>query len=101
ARVVLAGEPNAGKSTLFNALLGRERAVVSPVAGTTRDVLEEPLDLSRDVPGAGEVLLIDAAGADGRAGEGLDAVARRRAAGAIGEADVLIHCDPAARFAPV
>ena len=38
-RVVLAGSPNAGKSTLFNALLGREQALVSPIAGTTRDYL--------------------------------------------------------------
>lgn len=44
--VVLAGAPNAGKSTLFNALLGRNRAVVSAVAGTTRDVLTEPLVVS-------------------------------------------------------
>jgi len=39
-RVVLVGPPNAGKSRLFNALLGRDRAIVSPVAGTTRDYLE-------------------------------------------------------------
>src|SRR5947208_2016211 len=39
-RVVLVGPPNAGKSRLFNALVGRDRAIVSPVAGTTRDYLE-------------------------------------------------------------
>lgn len=39
--VTLFGEPNAGKSTLMNELLGRERAIVTPVAGTTRDYLEE------------------------------------------------------------
>jgi tRNA modification GTPase len=61
--VVLAGPPNAGKSTLFNALLGRERAVVSDVAGTTRDVLAEPLTISTD-HGPGEVMLVDHAGAD-------------------------------------
>ena len=38
-RVVLVGPPNAGKSRLFNALLGRDRAIVSPQAGTTRDYL--------------------------------------------------------------
>ncbi len=40
-RVVIAGAPNAGKSTLFNALVGRERAIVSDEAGTTRDTLSE------------------------------------------------------------
>lgn len=44
ARVVLAGLPNAGKSTLFNALANRDAALVSPVAGTTRDFLEACVD---------------------------------------------------------
>ena len=43
--VVIAGPPNAGKSTLLNALLEEEKAIVSPVAGTTRDVIEDKIVL--------------------------------------------------------
>ena len=44
-RVALAGPPNAGKSTLFNALIAREAAIVSPQPGTTRDVIEAPVEI--------------------------------------------------------
>jgi len=47
ARVVLAGPPNAGKSSLFNALLGRPRALVADQPGTTRDYVEAELELDR------------------------------------------------------
>lgn len=55
--LVIAGPPNAGKSTLLNAILGRDRAIVSDIPGTTRDTLEELAHI-RDIP----VRLTDTAG---------------------------------------
>ena len=78
--VVIAGPPNVGKSTLMNALAGREVAIISPIPGTTRDLIEVFLDL-RGYP----VILVDTAGIrdseDPIEQEGV-ARARRRAASA-------------------
>jgi len=94
--VALVGAPNAGKSTLFNRLLGRARAVAGPTAGLTRDVLSEELDLGPGAPGP--VVLQDMAGLSESAAGVADAGAQRAAAEAIGRADLLVWCDPAGRF---
>jgi len=54
---VIAGRPNAGKSTLLNALLGEEKAIVSPIPGTTRDVVEDVMQI-----GGVKFRLLDTAG---------------------------------------
>lgn len=93
-RVAIFGAPNAGKSTLFNALLGRERSVVSPVAGSTRDVIEEEWIL----PGVGALTLQDLAGLDARAPGPSARAAQDAAASALREADVVVWCDPRGAF---
>jgi tRNA modification GTPase len=58
-RIVLVGRPNAGKSTLINALCGHARSIVSDISGTTRDVLSAPVELPH-----GRAILVDIAGLD-------------------------------------
>ena len=82
-KVALVGAPNAGKSSLFNALLEQDRAIVRPEAGTTRDVISERLVLSGVA-----IELLDTAGlrsADGVEGEGV-----ARAIAAAQQADIRV-----------
>lgn len=85
AKVVLAGRPNVGKSSLFNALLGTSRAIVTPQAGTTRDRLE-----ARLVLGGVLVTLMDTAGLGGRAQGQAEGQGQELAAQAIQEADLVL-----------
>jgi tRNA modification GTPase len=81
--VVVVGPVNAGKSTLVNALAGREVAIVTATAGTTRDVLEVPLDV-----GGFPVVLCDTAGLRQGGGDAIEREGRRRALTRSAAADV-------------
>ena len=87
-RVVLAGPPNSGKSSLLNHLAGRDRAIVSPEAGTTRDVIEAPVAWE-GMP----FLLVDTAGLRSEA-DGIERVGIERAEQQIGDADLLLWLGP-------
>ncbi|MEM0962763.1 MAG: tRNA uridine-5-carboxymethylaminomethyl(34) synthesis GTPase MnmE [Bacteroidota bacterium] len=84
-RVVIGGRPNAGKSTLLNALVREDRAIVSPVAGTTRDAIEASAEI-----GGLRFAFVDTAGLRETA-DAIEAEGTRRARAAIDRADVLLY----------
>jgi tRNA modification GTPase len=82
--VAIVGRPNAGKSSLFNRLLGHDRAIVTDVPGTTRDTISEPISLD-GVP----VALIDTAGLR-TASDQIEAMGVERTQRAAADADLLV-----------
>lgn len=84
-RVVLAGPPNAGKSTLLNALVGRDAAIVSDIAGTTRDRIEVPAAI-----GGVAFLFTDTAGLRANTVDAIEAIGMDRARAALDAADIIL-----------
>ena len=89
ALVVLAGPPNAGKSSLLNALLGADRAIVSATAGTTRDAIEDWAEI-----GGWPVRLVDTAGLRAT-GDAVEAEGVARAEDLIARADLVLRLSSA------
>jgi GTP-binding protein len=87
ARVAIVGRPNVGKSSLLNAILGFQRAIVSEVPGTTRDVIDTEMEFEGK-----KLLLIDTAGIRrrGRVGPGVEKYSVLRASRAIDRCDVAL-----------
>ncbi len=90
-RVAFLGRPNAGKSTLFNALAGEERAIVTDVPGTTRDLLEATVDI-----GGIPVTLVDTAGLR-ETGDPVESIGVSRARRAGETADAVFYVYDASR----
>ena len=85
-KVVIAGQPNAGKSSLLNALAGAELAIVTPIAGTTRDVVQQTIQIE-GVP----LHVIDTAGLrDSPDVDEVEKIGIERAWGQIGQADAVL-----------
>jgi tRNA modification GTPase len=84
-RAAIVGRPNAGKSSLLNQLLGHDRAIVSPIAGTTRDTIEETADI-RGLP----VIFVDTAGLR-EAGNAIEIEGIRRSRAALAGAEFILH----------
>jgi tRNA modification GTPase len=93
-KAVILGAPNVGKSTLFNRLLGYDRAIVSEAPGTTRDYLEEPVSF-----GGVQLSLVDTAGLR-QAAELVEMMGVERAQKLLGEADAVILVEEVFHFSP-
>ncbi|GAB5348808.1 tRNA uridine-5-carboxymethylaminomethyl(34) synthesis GTPase MnmE [Alteriqipengyuania sp. 357] len=84
-RIVLAGPPNSGKSSLFNAILDEAAAIVSPIAGTTRDAIERLIAIA-GVP----FVLVDTAGLRGEGAEEIEQIGIARAEAELARADLIL-----------
>lgn len=84
-RAAIVGRPNAGKSSLLNQLLGHDRAIVSPIAGTTRDTIEETANI-RGIP----VVFIDTAGLR-EARDAIESEGIRRSRESLAKAELILH----------
>ncbi|WP_324809525.1 tRNA uridine-5-carboxymethylaminomethyl(34) synthesis GTPase MnmE [Sphingomonas sp. LY29] len=93
-RVVIAGPPNSGKSSLVNALSQSEKAIVTPVAGTTRDVIEVPIAID-GIP----FVLIDTAGLH-ETSDPVEAIGIERAGQQMAGADIVLWMGPAREHPP-
>ena len=88
-RVVLAGPPNSGKSTLFNILVESEAAITSPIAGTTRDVIERSVAIT-GIP----FTFIDTAGLRDESGDEIEEIGIVRARDQLSRADLVLWLGP-------
>lgn len=84
-RVAIGGPPNAGKSSLFNALIEEDAAIATPIAGTTRDALHRPVAL-----GGVPFLFVDTAGLRDDTGDVIEAIGIQRAADELARADLVL-----------
>jgi tRNA modification GTPase len=94
-RVVIAGPPNAGKSTLFNVLVQAEAAIATPIPGTTRDVLTRPVAYA-GVP----FLFADTAGLHDAVEDAVEAIGIERALEALDRADLVLWLGPEGQGPP-